>query len=60
VVGANDRHEAQDVYWKGVQEDKLNADVVALATKLSSDSATLQATFQTFARINNLKLSDYL
>jgi flagellar hook-associated protein 3 FlgL len=49
---------------KVILEQKLSdvnsPDIVELSIEISSLQATLQATFQTFANISQLKLSDYL
>ncbi len=60
ILDANERHSAQQVYWKGLREDTIKADIIGLSTQLAVDQATLQATFQAFARINSLRLSDFL
>lgn len=54
------RQEALQVYWKGLREDTINADVVSLTTQVAIDQGVLQATYQVFARINSLQLSDFL
>lgn len=60
INGANERHDTQSVYWKGLREDVVNADVVALSAKLAVDNVTLQASFQSFSKINSLRLVDFL
>lgn len=60
VDQANERHESQNLYWKGVKEDAISADIVSLSSKLAIDQSVLQASFQAFARINSLQLSDFL
>ncbi len=48
------------LYWKGVVEDISKTDIVAATTKVANDQATLQASYQVFSRLVQLKLSDYL
>lgn len=60
VQQANDRHEQQSLYVQGVTEQVAKTDVVAATTKMANDQATLQASYQVFARLIQLKLSDYL
>jgi flagellar hook-associated protein 3 FlgL len=60
VDKVNERHEAFNTYYKGVTEEIGNADLLALSTQVSINQGILQATFQTFAKINSLKLSDFL
>lgn len=60
ITQATEQHETQKIYWKGLKEETVGADIVALSTRLAVDQATLQATFQAFARINSLQLSDFL
>lgn len=57
---ASSRLTSLSVYWRGLKEDTVNADIVGLSTQLAVDQGVLQATFQTFAKINSLKLSDFL
>lgn len=56
----NNRHEQLQLYWQGVVESISKTDVLAASTKLSNDQSVLQATFQAFAKVTGLKLSDYL
>lgn len=49
-----------NLYWKGVQESIGNTDVVAVSTQVAINQGILQAAFQAFAKINSLKLSDFL
>lgn len=51
---------ALQTYWKGIKEDIANTDIVAVSTQVAIDQGILQASFQTFARITSLKLSDFL
>ena len=47
-------------YCKGLAEDASKTDLVAASTLTSSYEAILQASFQVYARLSQLKLSDYL
>ncbi len=60
VDNATERLKNLQVYWKGVQEDMVNTDLVSASTQVAINQSILQASFQVFARINQLKLSDYL
>ena len=60
VQEINNRNEQQALYLKGVTEQVAKTDVVAATTKMANDQATLQASYQVFARLIQLKLSDYL
>ncbi|MBN8542677.1 MAG: hypothetical protein J0M34_00240 [Alphaproteobacteria bacterium] len=48
------------VYLKGVTEQVSKTDTVAAATEVANHEAVLQATFQVYARLSQLRLSDYL
>lgn len=56
VVRQNDTK----LYFAGVIEDITKVDIVAAASRVAIDEATLTATFQVFARISALRLSDFL
>lgn len=60
INNATDRLQALKLYWKGTREDIINTDLVAASTQVAINQSILQASFQAFARINQLKLSDYL
>lgn len=57
---ANESHSSLQTYWKGIAESETSTDIVAASTTVAIDQAILQASFQTFARISSLKLSDYI
>lgn len=48
------------IYWKSLSEEIVNTDLVAASTQVAVNQGILQASLQLFARINSLKLSDYL
>ncbi|MBV8938598.1 MAG: hypothetical protein JO089_02000 [Alphaproteobacteria bacterium] len=52
--------DTQVTYWKTLKDNTVSADLVSLSTQLSADQGVLQASFQVFARINSLHLSNYL
>jgi flagellar hook-associated protein 3 FlgL len=56
----NDQHGSLKLYWKGVKEEISNTDIVAASTQVAINQGILQASFQAFARINSLRLSDFL
>ncbi len=53
-------HQSVKLYWQGIKESIGNTDVLAVSTQLSINQGILQAAFQAFAKINSLRLSDYL
>ncbi len=48
------------VYWKGLADDVSKTDLVTASTQVSSYESVLRASFQVYARISQLRLSDYL
>jgi len=56
----NDRHDGLKLYWKGLTETVSKTDVLAASTQVAMDQAVLQASFQSFAQLNRLRLVDYL
>lgn len=56
----NDRHEAAKIYYKGVAETISKTDVLTASTEIALDQTILSATFQVFAKVNALRLVDYL
>jgi len=56
----NTRHESFKLYFQGVKEEIGNADLISVSTQVAINQGILQASFQAFARINSLKLSDFL
>jgi flagellar hook-associated protein 3 FlgL len=55
-----ERQTALSTYWKGVRDDISNTDLVGVSTQVAINEGILQASFQAFARINSLRLSDFL
>lgn len=56
----NERHTQLNLYWKGVTEDISKTDVLSASTEIALNEAILQASFQSFTRLNELRLSDFL
>ncbi len=56
----NNRHESFKLYFQEVKESIGNADLVSVSTQVAINQGILQAAFQAFAKINSLKLSDFL
>lgn len=60
IEAAADRQDSLRVYWQGVKESLINTDLVSASTQVAINQGLLQASFQAFARINSLQLSDFL
>lgn len=60
VEQVTDRQAQLKLYWTGITEQVSKTDIVAASSKAAADQATLQASYQVFARLVQLKLSDYL
>ncbi len=56
----NEQHNALKLYWKSMKEEINNTDIIAASTQVAINQGILQASFQAFAKINSLRLSDYL
>ncbi len=56
----NDRHLTLQLYWQGVTEQVSKTDIVAVSTQVAIDQSVLTATYQAFARISQLRLSNFL
>lgn len=56
----NNEHQSFKLYWQGIKEDIGNTDLVSASTQVALNEGILQASFQAFARINSLKLADFL
>lgn len=48
------------LYWKGVTEEVGKTDLLAASTEVANHEAVLQAAFAVFARLSQLRLTDYL
>lgn len=60
VNDTNTRLNSLSLYLKGVVEQVSKTDVVAVTTQIADYQSVLQATFQIYARLSSLRLSDYL
>ena len=60
IDNINQRHDIFKNYFKGIKETIGNADLVSVSTQVAINQGVLQAAFQAFAKINSLKLSDFL
>lgn len=60
VQATNERLNSMQLYWKGLNESVVNTDLVAATTQVASLEAILQATFSVYARLSQLRLTDYL
>lgn len=53
-------HQTIKLYWQGLKESIANTDVLTVSTQVAQNQGILQAAFQAFAKINSLRLSDFL
>lgn len=60
IDNINTRHDSFKLYFQGVKEEIGNADLVSVSTQVAINQGILQASFQAFAKINSLKLVDFL
>lgn len=60
IETVDDRLRATSIYWKQLADDQSKTDIVAASTEVASHQAVLQATFQVYARLSQLRLADYL
>ncbi len=51
---------AQTAYFNGVRDNLVNTDLVSVSTQVAVNQGILQASFQAFARITSLQLSNFL
>lgn len=56
----NDRHEGLKVQFTNVKESLINTDILSASTELAINETILQASFQSFSRVNSLRLVDFL
>jgi flagellar hook-associated protein 3 FlgL len=55
-----EQQNAQQLYWKGIKEELINTDLLSVSTQVAVNQGILTAAFQSFAKINSLRLSDFL
>lgn len=60
VQNTDDRLTQMQTYWQGLSDKVGKTDIVAASTQVASYEAILQATYQVYARLSQLRLSDYL
>ena len=60
IDNINTQHDSLKLYFTGVKEEMGNSDILSLSTQVSVNQGILQAAFQSFSKINSLRLSDYL
>ncbi len=60
IQNVQDQHATLKLYWQQALSDETSTDVAEASIKLAADQTTLQATFQAFAGLTKLKLTDYL
>ena len=56
----NNQHDNAKTYFKQILGEDLDVDIADATIQLQSNQTVLQATFQAFAKISALKLTDYL
>jgi flagellar hook-associated protein 3 FlgL len=60
VEGIDDRLGALSTHWRELSDEISKTDLVAASTEVASYQSVLQASFQVYARLSQLRLSDYL
>ena len=60
IQTTDDRLKQLTTYWRQLSDELSKTDLVAASTEVSGYQAILQATFQVYARLSQLRLSDYL
>ncbi len=60
INNANASQKHLKIYWQNLSSEITETDIVSATARLQVDNAVLQATYQSFARISSIKLSDYL
>lgn len=60
IAQVTERQTTLLLYWKGLKEEIGNTDLVSVSTEVAINQGILQASFSAFAKINDLKLTDYL
>lgn len=55
-----ERQTSLGFFWQGLRDEIRNTDLVSVSTQVAINEAVLQASFQSFSRINALRLSDFL
>lgn len=60
VEEINERHEQLNLYWKGFSEKIIKTDLLSASTEVAMGEAILQASFTSFSKLNQLRLTDFL
>ncbi len=60
VNSITESHDTFKLYWGEAISKEIATDIAETSIKLTVDQTILQATFQAFARLSGLKLTDYL
>lgn len=60
VEEVNERHEQLKLYWTGLSEKIIKTDLLSASTEVAMGEAILQASFSSFSRLNELRLTDFL
>jgi flagellar hook-associated protein 3 FlgL len=60
ITAVNTRVQQATTFWQQLSDGDAKTDIVAASTQVSSYQAILQASFQVYARLSQLNLSDYL
>lgn len=60
IEATNQQQTTIKTYWQQSLQDDAGTDIATASIQLASDQTVLQATFQAFASLSKLKLSDYL
>jgi flagellar hook-associated protein 3 FlgL len=60
IQDINSQLQSFQTYWKNASDAIDKTDIVSVSTQVALDESTLTASYQTYARIVSLKLSDYL
>jgi flagellar hook-associated protein 3 FlgL len=60
VQAIDERLKSVTTYWKELTDNVSKTDIVAASTQVAGYTAVLQASFQVYSRLSQLRLSDYL
>ncbi len=56
----NSQQQSFQTYWQNAADNIDKTDIVSVSTQVALDESTLTASYQTYSKIVNLRLSDYL
>lgn len=60
LESVNDQHRQLKVFWNESLSNDLDTDIAEATIKVTENETILQASFQVFARLSQLKLTDFL